>query len=465
MSSLLSTLFQAGSGLAAHSSATQTASHNLQNAATPGYARQRAHLTAMIPGERLAGAYVGRGVVLNSVTQVRDRFLESQLPALAGAEAEARARAGALASVGALDPALPGGPSESLAKFYGALRGWAQNPSEPSHRIAVVGQAQSLSVAIRSSAEAIASAREGLDLQIEDNLAEVNRLASQLAALNPQIQAARAAGGEPNDLLDARQRVQDQLVALTGGYPVPSSRGDVSFSLRNGGVLVSVNEAATLSAVRDPSNGGHVAVWSTGVAGAPPSPLSGMGGAIGGALSARDQALRDAETGLDAFAHGLAASMNAVHQAGYAPDGSTGRALFETGAVQGAARRFSVNAAITAAPSLLAATRTFPPPAGDNTVVRELVDTESQGVIGGVTPSVSLGRIVSGFGAHASSADAALEHAGALADQLRGLRDAASGVSIDEELVALTRAQRAYEATAKVIQTADSLLDTLMKLK
>jgi flagellar hook-associated protein 1 FlgK len=60
---------------------------------------------------------------------------------------------------------------------------------------------------------------------------------------------------------------------------------------------------------------------------------------------------------------------------------------------------------------------------------------------------------------------AASESDGNVRDHLLSLRDATSGVSIDEEMVNLTKAQRAYEATTKVLQTADEMLQTLINIK
>jgi flagellar hook-associated protein 1 FlgK len=46
--------------------------------------------------------------------------------------------------------------------------------------------------------------------------------------------------------------------------------------------------------------------------------------------------------------------------------------------------------------------------------------------------------------------------------QLEQQRQSASGVNLDEEIVALTQYQRAYEAASHLVRVADEMLDTLI---
>ena len=93
-----------------------------------------------------------------------------------------------------------------------------------------------------------------------------------------------------------------------------------------------------------------------------------------------------------------------------------------------------------------------------------MISTQSAPLLSGANPAATMQTIVTTFGTSASQAEALAAHDGAMATNLQNLRDATSGVSIDEEMVNLTKAQRAYEAVAKVISTANQMLDTLMSI-
>jgi len=134
MGDLLSILAQSSTSLGAHRASAATASHNLANVNTPGYARQRANLEALTPADLLAGSFVGRGVGLQSITQARDRFIERQIPTALASSAWSSAESQALFAVSALDPDAPGGISSALGAFYSSLRDLSQNPADSALR-------------------------------------------------------------------------------------------------------------------------------------------------------------------------------------------------------------------------------------------------------------------------------------------------------------------------------------------
>ncbi len=466
---LLSILQNGSASLAAQQAATAVVSNNIDNAATVGYARQSANLEAALPADFVGNAYIGSGARLASVSQARDRFLELQIPSALASAAQSSTESQALSAVHALDPQAQGGIASALSGFYSAMSALSQNPGNSSLRIAAVGASKALAVAFNRASGAVEQARIGLDAQVSGSLPEVNQLAATVADLNRQIRMARAGGAEPNDLLDARQNALDQLYTLTGATPVPDANGDVNLALGGGAPLVSGDRASQLSAIADPSNRGHLSVRLSTPDGSPSQALSpaALGGSIGGALTARDGALATAGGQIDSLAYDLAGAANTVHSAGYGLDGVTGRPLFDVGAsAQGAAGRMALSAAVAADPRALAASSSAAALPGDNTSLLALVATGSQVLsTSGLSADETIASITSSFGASAQQAQALSDQDAAFQQQLTTMRQSTSGVSIDEELVAMQKAQRAYEAIAKVIQTASDMFDTLMQLK
>jgi len=466
MSDLLSIMSAASTSLAAQRAVTATAGHNIDNANTPGYARQRAELATVLPAEQVNGGFIGGGARLETVSQSRDRFLEAQIPAAIGSAAQSAEESSALASVSALNPSAPGGLSLSLSGFFTQLRALSQNAGDPGLRQAAVASAKSLALSFNQTRGALESARSGLDQTVSGYLPEVNTLAQTVADLNRQIRAARASGGQPNDLLDARQKAVDRLSELTGATQVPSSEG-VNVVLGGGVGLVTGDSAATLAVAPDLANAGHVAVSLTWK-GAAPTTLSdsALGGTIGGALSARDGALATAVSRIDTLAYDFATAANTVHQNGFGLDGSGGRDLFTVSATSdGAARSITVSAEVLADPGALAAASASTGVPGDAQNLLAIIGTESQALSAGTDVGATLSSITAQFGAATQRASASSEQDAAVKKNLTDLRQSVSGVSTDEELISMQAAQRAYEAIAKVIQTSNEMMQTLLSIK
>ncbi len=462
MSGLLSLLAQGASSLQAQSAYTSTVAHNLSNSNTVGYSRQRAEIAANSPADRFGNAFIGNGAVLQSISQARDRFLEAQIPGAIGREMASGTEAQTLQSVSALD--LDNSVAPSLSAFFSSLRSLAQNPGSANYREAAVGSAVQLGLSFNRSSQAIEGARSGIDQKIEGRLPEINEALRQIANLNSQIRQARASGA-PNDLLDARTRLGDRLAEWTGATQVPNADGDLNLTLVDGTSLVAAEKAAQFSVLPDASNGGHLELYLMKPDGTVAQPLSTKpGGELGGLLSARDGALRTSKNQLDQLAFDLSAQLNAAAQAGFGLDGGSGRPLFITTATaNGAASAMVVNPVLTADSSLFPAGSTTAP--GDSGAVQAMINAEAAVLSNGTTASGSLARITAQYGTTTARAQSMHDGDTAMLNHLDQMRQSASGVSVDEELVNMQKAQRAYEAITRVIKTADEMLSTLMSIK
>ncbi|MCA2978204.1 MAG: flagellar hook-associated protein FlgK, partial [Myxococcaceae bacterium] len=284
--------------------------------------------------------------------------------------------------------------------------------------------------------------------------------------LNAQISQATGAGGRPNDLLDARARLVDRVATLTGARVVENDVGDANLVLPGGTSLVQGDKAATFSAQPDPANNGNLALWLRSPSSIAAKQLGEVpGGTLGGMLDARDGAMRTAQQRVDTLASDLAGAVNAVAQTGFTLTGTTGQKVFSVQAtVAGAARTLSVDAALAANGALFPAAGVAGAP-GDATIAQRLIDTEGQALSSGRSPGDELASLTASYGAATSRAMAMAEGDGAVKLNLETMRQSASGVSIDEELVNMQRSQRAYEAVARVIKTADQMLETLLGLR
>ena len=467
MADLLSILTNSATGLAAHQAAVATASNNIQNANTPGYTLEVADLAAQSPDQLQGSAYVGRGVNLQTISQVRDPFIEKQLPTASGAQAGSSAESTALGAVTALNPDGAGSLTQAIAAFYSSMQALAQNPGDGGLRLQALSSSQGMAQAFNGASSALEAARTGLDAQLGGTISAANQAAATVASLNRKIQVARASGAEPNDLLDARQTAANTLSQLTGATQIPTGTGDLQMILPGGGALVSGDQAGKLSVIADGNNSGHLAFQLTRPDGTGPSAVSSsaFGGTIGGVLAARDGAILTAESGLDQLAANITTAVNTVHAAGVGLDGVTGRNLFVAQAtVAGAASRMALDPSVAGNPSAIAAASSAGALPGDASNIAALVATESTPLAGGANVGATLAGIVTQFGASAATASSQATQDQTILSNLQTQRDSVSGVSIDEEMINLTKSQRAYDAVTKVITTADAMLSTLMTI-
>ncbi|MCP1315121.1 MULTISPECIES: flagellar hook-associated protein FlgK [unclassified Halomonas] len=103
---------------------------------------------------------------------------------------------------------------------------------------------------------------------------------------------------------------------------------------------------------------------------------------------------------------------------------------------------------------------------GDNRNALALQELQGKRVVGGVSSvSSAYASIVSDVGNRANITQVNLDARQGLTDQLRAVQQSESGVNLDEEAANLIRYQQFYMANARVIDTAGTIMDTILNLR
>jgi flagellar hook-associated protein 1 len=415
-------------GLLAQQQALDAATHNVANANTVGYTRQEATLGAANPLHVQAGAttdgqgaFLGQGVDVTAYRRIRDSFLDLQVRAQNMALGDATTGAEALDRV----QSAFGEPSDTgidalLGKFFTAWSDLANHPESDGSKQAVASAAKTLADAFKTLGAdlgaAATDAQSEFD-QITGATGPIQSAAGQLAQLNRAIDAALDGGQSPNDLLDKRDQILDDL----------SQYGQVSVTqLGNGRIQVMLGNQ---SVVNDTSTDWVVPPAATFAAG---------GGTLGALQTLTTTTLPAYQAALDAVAKTLHDDVNAAY--GSAFFGGTTAATLGTG--------------IPAAASIVAGTGSG---AASNDVARAISELRNTSTAGS-----QYGALVRQVGSDAANATDAQAIAQAAYDGAEDRRQNVSGVSLDEEMANMLRFQRGYQASARAMSSIDEMLDTLI---
>lgn len=432
---------------------------NVANVNTPGYVRREVVLETRDMGPGNFG-----GVNAAGIRRVADRFIVQRHLSLTGSSAEASVRDKLLGQTEALFNDFAGaGLGSSMNALFSSFSALSSLPNDPTTRSTVLQRAETLSTQIRTTANQIGDYRAELFGQARDVVNEINSKIDSIAALNDRINEATAAGHEAADLKDRRDAL---LIELTQKVEVRAYEdGNGQMVVQGPGVTLLQGSSKRHLAL-DIASDGSVQVFARTAGGAGGNVTQFLsGGELAGVLQVRDQDVVAMQSELDEFAFNLANQINSVHAAGFGLDGQSGRALFEIGATQqGAATTISVSADVAGQPERLAASGSEAALPGDGSQAMLLAAIADEPVPGldGLDPAEAYGRIVGRVGQRKQEAANTLSLREAMTAQIETMRQSVSGVSLDEEMVNMTRYQRAFEAAARVFTTADELLESLL---
>jgi flagellar hook-associated protein 1 FlgK len=190
-------------------------------------------------------------------------------------------------------------------------------------------------------------------------------------------------------------------------------------------------------------------------------------GKLGALIEVRDRTISSALDRLDQLAHSVSNAVNEVHSKAFTQDGRTNVNFFKplTG-VTGAAQVLSLSDDISKSPGNIAVGLT-PYSPGDNRGALAIANLQNAKFLNGGNTTVDdfYNGIVADVGVSSSRNTEALGQQRGIVTQLAKMRDQVAGVSIDEEITNLMQYQHAFDASARVIKTADEMLNTILNLK
>lgn len=218
MAGLFDTFTIAKRGLNVQQSAINTTSHNIANANTVGYSRQRAvsETTKPFGGmsrfDSCSVGQVGTGAEITSIQRIRDYFIDYQVRSESGTSGYYTQRNETLSKVEDIfgEPSDTG-IQELVNKFFTSFQEVAKNPNKSDVKTVAIQNASSLADAINYTYNQLEKTCEDSQKLLQANVTDVNSFLNQINELNKQIRSISAVGQTPNDLMDKRDNLLDQL--------------------------------------------------------------------------------------------------------------------------------------------------------------------------------------------------------------------------------------------------------------
>lgn len=463
----------ARSGMNAAKASIATAGHNISNANTEGYSRQRTIQSPDTPRPHGKNV-IGTGTLISRVERINDDYIDKQIRTVGRDLGNLEEKDVLLKQTEEIFNEMGGeGLNRLTARFFNEFRKLANDPNSEAIRQSVRESSQAMINDFHRLRSEVEDVRKHMDARLEGQVAEVNSLTEQLKDLNIRIKTMEQGGVPPNDFLDKRDQVLKKLSSYMDLATHKSDQGDYVVEVRGVGPLVVGGTVQKFSTARSPSDGqgkpeGALDLRSTSSAQTVVTHMV-KGGKIGAILETRDQVLSSVLNRLDELALTITEEVNQLHTQGFSRDGQQGIEFFRRirPEERGSAAEFiSLSEAVQNNVNNIATAAQFDAP-GDNRIAIAISGLQYQKLMnnGKTTVDDYYNSIVSDVGVAGARTRSSLNQQKDIQIQLDRMRDQIAGVSIDEETANLLQFQHAFDASAKVIQVADEMLKTVLAIK
>lgn len=325
-------LIQIGqSALSAAYMQLQTGGHNIANVNTPGYTRQQVHLAAHA-GQFHGAGYIGNGVRVTEISRSYDAFMANEVTRSTSIAGTDKARAQQMAQLDTLLSNTEDGIGVAMDEFRSAMADLVNNPADGSARTVVAQRASAVASRFASTASRLDEMANESSKHLGEAANYVNERLSEIAELNRLIGSARGNGHQPNDLLDQRDALINEVAAKIQIHRDDQDDGSVDLYTANGHSLVQSDRAARLilQPWNDDETRPSLLVETHGTQIALNESTIGAG-EIAGLIQYRDGELRRVQASVGQLAAAFAEYHNLQQELGLDAQGNPGKAMFKIG--------------------------------------------------------------------------------------------------------------------------------------
>ncbi|MFD1926869.1 flagellar hook-associated protein FlgK [Sporosarcina siberiensis] len=485
-------------GLFTQQTALYTTGHNISNANTLGYSRQRVNMeaTAGFPGVGLGAGtmpgFLGTGVQAGSIQRIRDGFVDQQYRQESNKLGYWESKSQAVAQMeDVLAEPSEYGLQQSLSDFWASLNDLAVNPENAGARTVVVRRGEAVADSFNHMHKSLSDIQTNLGKEISVTTNEVNAIFQQITELNEQIAKVEPNGYLPNDLYDARDRLVDQLSTIlpievsydpSGGRAPAIAEGSIVIRVKtdNGSIEVlkgtSFNEMSVTYKQVDGNPDGAVAGFNFGTNDLPVGNMVNTGkmkslvesfGYMEGTevKGMYPNMMND----LNRMANAFAVEFNNVHKNGTDLNGEKGKDFFvKDSAGLFTAENIKVSDDLLKDPNKLAASDSAEKigngEIGNGNNAKNLAGVQFLTTVGleGSTIQSFYQGVIGRLGVEGRQAANNMVNSGTLLGAVENRRASISSVSLDEEMTDMIRFQQAYNASARMITVVDETLDKII---
>lgn len=448
--------------------ALQTVSHNIANKSTEGFSRQRVELQTNVPiGE--GNIRIGMGARAGQISRTNNPWLEKQIQKEQTSMGFQDGRTEALGRVEQVyNEQVNKGLNQYMTQFFNSFRELSNNPESLASRTMVREAGVQLAEDFKRVNGQLKDIQDDIDGQIVNLTEQINKMSKEIASLNEKIMQVEVQGIPANDERDRRDLLLKQLGEKVEISWAEGKNGQVSVTAGQTAILVSGSTATDLMTQRTAERDRIEIYYRKDEFGSAFNLTNNFkGGKIGGLLDVRDNIVEDALKNVDELAYNLAKEVNTLHIEGHDRYGKPGVLFFEMPEqAKGASSKIEMNKSVINDVGRIAAGNK-PGASGDNTISNMISNLQHRQVMqdGTATFDDFYNSRVGELGTITQRARSTHEAQKSILEQMGAIRESISGVSLDEETTNMINMQKMYDASARVIRTADEMLDTVLSLK